>query len=134
MIQSAIYAALNVSALTTLVDHLGDSVPEGSHPARYVLIGEMDEQPDRTLEDGAAGRGHDVMITVHSYARDVDTATGNKTVQAINAQVVTLLDDVSLAVSGHATVLCELETTTLIPLDGKYRHIATDFRVVVEDA
>lgn len=133
-IQTAIYAALNVSALTALVDRIGDSIPEGALPAKFVLLGEMDEQPDRTLEDGAAGRGHDVVVTIHSYCKDGDDSIGNGTAQAINAKVVELLDEATFTVAGHALITCELETTHLIPAVGGYRHVASDFRVVVEDA
>lgn len=133
-IQAAVYGALNGdSTLDGLLDGTSDGVfdaiPEENTAQKYVLVGEAIENPDHTF-----GKfGHDVVVTVHTYVEDNNRQSGNKAAQDINSRVVTVLDGASLTITGHTLVTIEQINTVVLPRDGAWRHIATDFRVFAED-
>lgn len=134
-IQAAVYAALNGDAtLDALLDGTNDGVfdaiPEENTAQKYVLLGEAIESPDHTF-----GKfGHDVALTIHSYAEDANKQSGNKVAHDINDRVVEVLDGAALTIAGHALVTIEQSNTVVFPRDGVWRHVATDFRVLLEDS
>jgi hypothetical protein len=129
-IQTGVYTVLAADAtLLALVDGVYDAVPDSTAAKRYVHIGEAFESPTPTF----GGNGHDVMLTVHSYTEDNNEQRGNARAQAINSRVIALLHGVAITVAGHTLVTCEFDNTQQLPRDGAWRHLATEFRVLVED-
>lgn len=130
-IQAAAFAVLSGDAtLRTLArNEIWDAVPGGTRPT-YVAIGEWTEVPFRTF----GGDGHETTFDVESFSDDQDAEAGFAPVFDLNNRVVELLDGASLAVEGHATVLCLLESSEAKRAgDEPVREVLSTFRVIVED-
>jgi hypothetical protein len=133
--QVAFYSTLTGdAALDALLDGpndgVFDAIAEESPARKYVLIGEAFETQDSTL-----GRnGVQVVATVHAYVEDADDQHGNKVVQQIANRVIEVLDGAALAVTGFALVTCEYENSQTLPRDGAWRHVALEFRLLLEES
>ena len=133
-LQAACYTALTGDAtLMALLAGTGngvfDAIPETNTAQRYVLVGEGIDTADHTF-----GRfGHDVLLTIHCYVEDTNAQRGNKTVLAIASRVIAVLDGAALSVSGHTLVTLEMESSQVLPRDGQWRHVVTEFRAFLED-
>lgn len=131
-VQAAIFALLTGDAtLMALIEHLGDSVPEGAAPTRYVIISITSETRDRRLSD-VGGNAAQLLVSIASHVEDSQGQQGNKAVQAINRRVVELLDNAVLAVAGWAFVSCDF-SDSVAQRDGSWRSITSDFQLLVED-
>lgn len=120
-VQQAIYAKLTSDAtLMGLIKGVFDAVPD-NQPMPYVVIGEGTEVPFRTF----TSTSYVATITLHIWSG----AKGYKEGLAILDRLNTLLDRVSLTVSGFQHIYCEYEfsNTTQDP-DGS-RHIPVRYKL-----
>jgi len=129
-VQTAIYSTLHGdSTLLALVTGIFNDVPEGQlYP--YIQIGTATEKPWDTFGGASTGIGWDDTVTVHVWSR----YQGDSEALAILNRVVTLLNHVSLTVTGYGTVIIfSDQTRVLIEQVDKIetRHIAAIFRVMV---
>lgn len=94
-VAAAVYGALNVSALTTLVTagvSVYDDVPQGA-TFPFVLV----EVREREMRGFGTGSLPEVELRAHAYS----TFAGKAEAQSIAAKVVELLKDQALSVSGY---------------------------------
>jgi hypothetical protein len=132
-VQAAIYALLTGdSALTALVDRIGDSMPEGTTAREYIVISVTSEVRERRLVTGAGGNASRLLVSIASHVEDTQDRTGAKTVQAIDQRIVELLDSATLTVTGWTFVSCDY-VDSATQKDGAWRSITSDFEILVED-
>ena len=132
-VQAAVYALLAGDAtLGTLVDRIGDSMPEGTTVRRFLVLSVTSEVRDRRLKTGAGGNAALLLVSVASHVEDTQDRTGAKAVQAISQRVVELLDNATLAVTGWTFVSADFVDSTA-QQDGAWRSITDDFEIFVED-
>ena len=127
----AVYTVLNVAALTTVAPGgVFDDVPQT--PTFPFVWYEVQERERRGF---GAGSLPEVELRVHAYS----TFTGASEAQSIMQQVIELLKDTSLTVSGyaHAGQVFYDETVPLADelLNGvRVRELVASFRIYVEEA
>lgn len=128
-VSAAVYGALNVSSLTALATGgVYDDVPQGvGFP--FVLY-RVEEQERRGF---GAGSLLEVALRVHVFS----TYAGLKEAQTIGSQVVELLKDVTLTVSGYRLCGRVFYDETLLVGDElingvKCHELALGFRIYVE--
>lgn len=127
-LQQAVHAKLLADAgLQALIGNparVYDHVPEASiFP--YILVG------DATAVDWSTktGEGMEQTLTLHAWSR----YRGLKEVKQVMAAIVTAIDQVTLAVTGHAFVLLRFEfSDTFMDPDGLTRHGVQRFRVLTQ--
>jgi len=128
-ILAAVYAALNVTSLvTTLGCPVYDDVPQGS-AFPYVVIGSSSGIPWDTF--GKAGKQR--VVTIHVYS----AYQGGLQARAIFAEIMALLNNQSLSVSGHSSVNVNYEQdvdASVEEVEGtKIVHKVLLFRVYVQE-
>ena len=103
-IWSAVYGALNVSSLTsTLSCAVYDHVPQRpTFP--YVRL----QSPTETKLDTFAADGKDCTIQVHIFTSG-DAYRGAGKAQAILSEVIDLLHNATLTVTGHSLLMCQYD-------------------------
>jgi hypothetical protein len=114
-LQKAVYAALNVQSLTTLLGgpKIYDRVPAAVKPQYpYITFG----TPVQRSEHGHQSLWANVLFQVDVWHRDSAIATGKATVYDIQAEVRSLLDREYLNISGATHLYTQEETSTI--LDG----------------
>lgn len=130
---ASVVSALNVSTMTGAVSGktvtvTGDWAQSASAPACVVRVETEDVRLLETMGRGAAS----VLVHVHLFS-DYD---GQAEIQAMANAAVTLLDRVSLSVTGWTFVSCAAEMgydAGLEDLDGtKRQHYVYPFRVDVK--
>lgn len=126
-LQVAVYGELSGDApLAAMVTGIFDAVPD-QQPYPYSVIGDATAVPFRTFgRDGA-----EVTITVHTWSQ----FAGFSEAQAIDGRIQEVLDDAELEVEGFGVVMFNYEeTTTIRDPDGITRHLASRYRVIVQEA
>lgn len=125
-LQAAIVAALKGAApVTALVGaRVFDAVAPNSEKP-YVSLGQPQVLPDRAdCIDGA-----EVSYTIHGWAAGPQSVAIKRLGKAIAAAI----DDNELTLTGHRTVLCELEQTQYLDdPDGLTKHVAVTIRFLTE--
>ena len=101
---NAIYAALNVSSMTTTLGcAVYDHVPQ---PAPNVYLRMSSPTENRMDTFGADGKDVTVQLHIHTSS---DVYRGGGKAQAILSHAITLLHHVSLTVSGQSLLVCAYE-------------------------
>lgn len=126
-IQTAIYTRLTGDAtLMGLVTGVFDAVPQ-EQTLPYVTIGQFEGEDWSTF----AKLGEAYAVNLHVWN---DSAKGQKTVQAIQSRVDTLLNRAALTVTGYVAVSCIREYVTVLQdPDGVTWHGVQRFRIHVNE-
>jgi hypothetical protein len=123
-LQSAIYTALNVNAITaTLVCGVYDEVVEGNtYP--FITLGE-----ETTIDYSTNNEtGSETTINIHIWSR----YKGSKQTKEIMDKVHDLLHDVNLSVTGFSLINLRFEYSDILrDPDGITRHGVMRFRAII---
>lgn len=125
-LQSAVVTALKADAtVAALVSARVYDLPPPAPTKPYVTIGEFQMIPDRAdCLDGA-----ETAIPVHGWSQTSSTVQ----VKQLGAAIIAALDEVELSLSGHRTVLFELEQVQYVrDPDGITNHTIVTFRALTE--
>lgn len=114
-----------------------DEVPEGTE-GEYVVVGGGDtERPFRTFDRN----GHDATILLDVVSKpalnSASVVRGFKKARSLMSRIVTVIEATPLVVSGHATVMAQLDesgVTTFTEPEGDVRRVVGRFRIITQDS
>lgn len=114
------------ATLMAMITGVFDAVPK-NQDLPYITVGDATEIPFNVF----AKDGKEATITLHIWS----LYKGFKEALDIRNRIDQLLDGQTLTITGFVNVLCQFENSeTLRDPDGVTRHIATRYRVVVQEA
>jgi hypothetical protein len=140
--QAGVYALLMADGtLLAMIDGVFDDIPLGAE-THYVVIGEATEVPFRTFGKAAgiiSARGHEVTFTIHVWTQDETASAGSKVAQLIIDRVTELMENNTLAITGHTVVTSELEFSEVMrsfdSVTGlEWRHGVARYRITSQDS
>ncbi len=124
-LHQTVYAALNASYVALGVTGVFDFAPrDQAYP--YITIGPGTAIPFDTCTDN----GQESTVFVHTWSQ----YNGQKEVKEIMDRVYLVLQNASLAIPGHDTILCQFEFAEIMKdPDGVTHHGVQRFRVITEE-
>jgi len=104
--------------------HVFDVVPSGVDTP-YITLGQPQVLPDRTgCESGA-----EISIGINGWTTGPESVASRQ----LGAAIVASIDEYELVMTGHRTVLCELEQNQYLEdPDGITKHSVATFRILTE--
>lgn len=123
-LQTAIYSVLTADAtLDGLISGIYDHVPDDAEYP-FVTIGEHGVRDWSNAEK----QGTEQQVTLRVFSRDA----GRKAAGTIMEQLITLMHNASLSVSGHSVVHVRFVSSNIVLLDdGRTYRGAVNFRVLL---
>jgi hypothetical protein len=128
LVSAAILARLKADAgVVALVDQrVFDVVPPGVLQP-YVSLGQPQVLPNRTSQ--GCDPGAEIAIAIHGWTTGPESVVSRQ----LGAAIVASIDEYELVMTGHRTVLCELEQNQYLDdPDGITKHSAATFRILTE--
>jgi hypothetical protein len=129
LVSAAIIDRLKSDAPVTAIvsQRVFDVVPPGIETP-YITLGQPQVLPSRT---GGAGcdSGAEISIVINGWTTGPESVASRQ----LGAAIVASIDEHELVMSGHRTVLCELEQNQYLEdPDGITKHSASTFRILTE--
>lgn len=124
-VQQAIYQTLlNDSVIDSLTVGVYDDVPaDTDYP--YIAVGEAEETPFNTFDR----IGRDSIFTLHIFS----DYRGYKESYEILERMNELLDYKEITITNWQAVYLRYETTNAMKEGGDIRHLAVDYRAIVQE-
>lgn len=130
-LQKAVFAALNVTAITNLVVGVFDHVPQP------IDAGDDTQFPYITIGAGRVSEfdtddvlGFDARVEVHVWSR----ARGRKQTKEIQDAIYDTLHRAELTITGYHFISCDHEfAESFVDPDGLTRHGVQQFRVLFDE-